>query len=108
MLKVAITGNIGSGKSTVCKIFESLGIRVYYADPEARKFYQLDTVKEAVKQLFGDDVFDQDNLLIPSKLAELAFNDDTKLKQLNAIIHPLVLDDVLRWSDAAENEAYIL
>jgi len=108
MLKIAITGNIGSGKSTVCRIFESLGTRVYYADPEARKFYQRDTVKEAVKNRFGDNVFDQDNLLIPSKLAELAFNDDKKLKQLNAIIHPLVLDDFLAWADEPKNESYIL
>jgi len=108
MRKVAITGNIGTGKSTVCRIFESLGIQVYYADPEARKFYQRDAVRDAVKQLFGSHVFDENGQLITSNLAGLVFGDDTKLRQLNAIIHPLVLEDFLAWADGHASEKYIL
>jgi len=108
MLKVAITGNIGTGKSTVCRIFESLGIKVYYADPEARKFYQHDAVRNAVKKLFGSKVYDQNGQLITSELAGLVFGDDTRLRQLNAIIHPLVLEDFLAWAAGHENEKYIL
>ena len=108
MLRIAVTGNIGSGKTTICKVFESLGIHIYYADPEARKFYSRPDVIESVKLLFGEDVFDEGGELIRSKLAERAFKDDTKLKQLNGIIHPLVLDDFLKWAEKHENEAYIL
>lgn len=108
MLKVAITGNIGTGKSTVCKIFESLGIHVYYADPEARKFYQRDAVRDAVKQLFGSQVFDKKGQLITAELARLAFADDARLRQLNAIIHPLVLDDFIAWANSHNNEPYII
>ena len=71
MLKVGITGNIGSGKTTVCKVFETLGISVYYADREAKKLYRIPEVIEAVKQAFGNHIFDEDNQLIPSSLAKI-------------------------------------
>jgi len=108
MLKVAITGNIGTGKTTVCKVFESLGIDVYYADPEARKFYRDKQVIKSVRQLFGNSIFDEQGLLIPSELASLVFNDPIKLRQLNAIIHPLVLEDFLQWADQRKDAKYIL
>ena len=108
MLKVGITGNIGSGKTTVCKVFETLGISVYYADREAKKLYRIPEVIEAVKQAFGNHVFDEDNQLIPSSLAKIVFNDTSGLKTLNSIIHPLVLDDLLAWAEKYENESYIL
>jgi dephospho-CoA kinase len=108
MLKVGITGNIGSGKTTVCKVFETLGISVYYADKEAKKLYRIPKVIEAVKQAFGNHVFDEDNQLIPSSLAKIVFNDTSSLKTLNSIIHPLVLDDLLAWAEKYENESYIL
>ena len=108
MLRVAISGNIGSGKSTVCRIFESLGIRVYYADKEAKKFYKNPDVFVAVKKLFGDLIYDQDGNLKRADLARIVFNDPQKLKQLNAIIHPLVLQDFLQWSERNKKGDYIL
>ncbi len=108
MIKVGITGNIGTGKSTVCRIFESLGVPVYYADKEAKKFYLYPEVIRSVKQLFGDSVFDHENKLLPSALALIVFNDPVKLKQLNAIIHPLVLEDVFLWADKHSGQKYIL
>jgi dephospho-CoA kinase len=108
MLKVGITGNIGSGKTTVCKVFETLGISVYYADKEAKKLYRIPEVIEAIKQAFGNHIFDEDNQLIPSLLAKIVFNDTSSLKTLNSIIHPLVLDDLLAWAEKYENESYIL
>jgi dephospho-CoA kinase len=108
MIKVAITGNIGSGKTTVCRIFQSLGIEVYFADKEARKFYQRTEVIRSVKDLFGDDVFDGNDQLISNILAERAFADSEKLNQLNSIIHPLVLDDYFKWAGQRINKAYIL
>lgn len=108
MLKAGITGNIGSGKTTVCKIFESLGIPVYYADPEARKFYRKPEVIRQVKELFGQEVFDEKNHLRNNVLAGIVFNDPSKLARLNAILHPLVLEDFLQWAHARENEDYLL
>ena len=106
MKKIAVTGNIGSGKTTVCKIFASLGAPVYYADTEARKFYALKEVISRVKQIFGDDVFDEHDQLISSKLAQKAFSDPERLQQLNAIIHPLVLDDYFSWCERHDAEPY--
>lgn len=108
MLKVGITGNIGSGKTTVCKVFETLGISVYYADKEAKKLYRIPRVIEAVKKAFGNDVFNKDDQLIPSNLAKIVFDDPSSLKTLNSIIHPLVLDDMLAWAERHKNERYIL
>lgn len=108
MIKVGITGNIGTGKSTVCRIFESLGVPVYYADKEAKKFYLYPEVIRSVKQLFGHSVFDHENKLLSSELALIVFNDPVKLKQLNAIIHPLVLEDVFLWADKHSGQKYIL
>ena len=108
MIKVGITGNIGTGKSTVCRIFESLGVPVYYADKEAKKFYLYPEVIRSVKQLFGNSVFDHEDMLIRSELALIVFNDPVKLKQLNAIIHPLVLQDVFLWADKHTGQKYIL
>lgn len=108
MYKYAITGNIGSGKTTVCKVFESLGIKAYYADKEAKKFYQDKEVIQAVKALFGDDVFNEQDQLKSSLLAKKAFGNNKKLKQLNAIIHPLVLEDFNRWAELHQNDDYII
>ncbi len=108
MIKVAITGNIGTGKSTACRIFESLGVPVYYADKEAKKFYLYPEVIRSVKQLFGNSVFDHEDKLIRSELARIVFNDPVKLRQLNAIIHPLVLEDVFLWADKHAEQKYIL
>ncbi|MDT8392256.1 MAG: dephospho-CoA kinase [Bacteroidales bacterium] len=108
MKRVAVTGNIGSGKSTVCRIFESLGIQVYFADSEAKKFYGEAHVAKAVKALFGDDVYGSGNHLQNSILAKRAFQDQNKLTKLNNIIHPLVLEDYLAWAASHSDKNYTL
>ena len=98
MLKVGITGGIGSGKSTVCKIFESLGIPVFRADDESRRLLSEDAeVKKQVVSLLGKEVIIQGK---PDrkKISELVFNDPEKLRALNAIIHPRVRDGVALWA----------
>ncbi len=98
MLKVGVTGGIGSGKSTVCSIFESLGIPVFKADDESRRLVNEDAViQEQIVALFGKEAMPNgkpDRKLI----ASLVFNDPEKLKALNNIIHPGVRDSFAKWA----------
>lgn len=108
MIKVAITGNIGSGKSTACKVFETLGIPVFYADSEAKKLYQNRQVQEKVKEAFGNDIFDSSNQLIRSKLAEIVFHDEAALQTINTIIHPRLMEQYTKWLEDHSTQPYTL
>ena len=103
MIKVGLTGNIGSGKSTVARIFESLGIPVYHADLEAKKMLEVELVKTDLLTGFGQEIFDE-GTVDRKKLASLVFNNSKKLHELNAIIHPLVKEGLARFFH--ENQAY--
>ena len=89
LLKIGITGGIGSGKSTVCAIFRILGIPVFNADIEARKLYDEPQVKEAIILAFGDIMYPQ-GVFDKKAMADLVFQSADKLKQLNELLHPLV------------------
>jgi len=89
VIKVGLTGNIGTGKSTVAKIFESMGIPVYRADLEAKKMLERESIKEELLTKFGQEIFSE-GIIDRRKLASLVFNNSAKLNELNAIIHPLV------------------
>jgi len=108
MIKVGISGIIGSGKSTVCNIFRLLGVPIYSADKEAKKLYQDTQVKELVLASFGSMVFDDNGNIIPSNLAEIIFNDREKLARINQIIHPLVKEDFRNWCLQFEEYNYVL
>lgn len=97
MLKAAITGNIGSGKSIVTRIFQVLGVPVFIADIEAKKLYELPDIKNQVRELFGDAIFDKNDELIKQALAEIIFNDKSALKKVNNIIHPRTLERYSEW-----------
>lgn len=104
---VGVTGGIGSGKTTVCKHFEALGVPVYYADDEAKNLYQTDAVLAAeVSALFGADIFENGVLNRP-KLAEIVFNDKAKLAALNALVHPAVARNFNAWIEK-QNAVYVL
>lgn len=91
MLKIGITGGIGSGKTTVCRVFELLGIPVYNADDESKKILNSDkTAKESVIKLFGDSILNADGTIDRKKLGGLVFNKKEELEKLNAILHPAV------------------
>jgi dephospho-CoA kinase len=97
MLRVGITGGIGSGKSTVAKVFEVLGIPVYYADDAAKRLMNEDeALKKEIQRQFGDDVYTAGKL-DRKRLAAIVFNSPEKLAQLNAITHPATLADAERW-----------
>ncbi len=97
MIKVGITGGIGSGKSTVAKVFEVLGIPVYYADDAAKRLMNEDELlKTELQELFGKETY-IDGKLNRKYLADLVFNDEEKLSLLNSIIHPATLRDSDQW-----------
>ncbi len=110
VIKVGITGGIGSGKTTVCKMFEDLGVPVYYADDRAKYLMQHEHhLIDQIKKHFGDDVYD--NCRLNRKLlAERVFNDKEKLALLNSLVHPAVFRDTERWvEDQREKKvAYVL
>ncbi len=109
MLKVGITGGIGSGKTTVCKIFESLGIPVYYADDRAKLLMVENTeIVEGVKSLFGADAYFPDGSLNRKKIAAAAFQNKDLLAKLNKIVHPAVFQDSITWLNAHAEAPYTL
>lgn len=94
---VGLTGNIGSGKSIVAKIFSILGVPVYNADSNAKKFLDNIEIKSLIKIHFGEKVFDNNNGIDTKALADIVFNDSTQLNKLNSIIHPFVINDFNIW-----------
>ena len=97
MIKVGITGGIGSGKTTAAKVFEVLGIPVYYADEAAKRLMNEDeNLKEKITTQFGNQVY-KDERLDRKYLSEIVFNNPEKLALLNALVHPATLKDAERW-----------
>ena len=97
MLKIGITGGIGSGKSTVARVFEVLGIPVYYADDAAKRLMnENDELKEKIKEEFGETIFTEGKL-DKKELASIVFNNPEKLEQLNKIVHPQTIKDADLW-----------
>jgi len=98
MLKIGITGGIGSGKTTVCRIFESLGIPVFYADTVAKQIMVTDTLLVAgVKAAFGDESYTIEGKLNNKYIAQIVFNDQQELDKLNALVHPATFRAFERW-----------
>ncbi len=107
MIKVGLTGNIGSGKTTVTRIFETLGVPVYQADKEARKFLEKEPVINHLVERFGHDILDEKSI-DRKKLAAIVFSDRDKLNFLNDTIHPLVKEDLMHWIDKQKDHPYIV
>jgi dephospho-CoA kinase len=108
MLKVGLTGGIGSGKTIVSIIFEKMGIPVYYADREAKKLLLQENVKRELFYLFGEDIFDNSGLIDRKLLGQLVFNDSSALGILNNLLHPLVKADFDTWLNNHSNHTYII
>ena len=97
MIKLGLTGGIGSGKSTVAKVFQEMGVPVYYADDEAKKFLVFEDVKKRLQALFGARVVNTLGVIDKPVLASIVFTDEKELAKLNALIHPLLEDDFQKW-----------
>ncbi len=106
MIKVGLTGGIGSGKTTVAKIFEVLGIPVYYSDIQAKKILFKPETIEKIRHTFGEKVFEKGKLS-KKLLAKIVFNDKEKLQKLNSIIHPAVKTDFKNWLEK-QNAPYVV
>jgi|JI8StandDraft_1071087.scaffolds.fasta_scaffold00316_25 dephospho-CoA kinase len=93
---IGITGNIGSGKSKVASLLEELGAIRISSDEIAKQFTDPDSpIKEQLRSIFGNLIFDEKNSPIKNKIAELAFADKSKLVAMNSLIHPLVREQFL-------------
>jgi dephospho-CoA kinase len=107
MLKIGLTGNMGSGKSLVAELFRKLGIAVYSADLEARRILQQEEMKDRIRDLFGEAVFNGEQV-DRKLLAGVVFGNEEKLGLLNALIHPLVRMDFIAWAGSREHEPYVI
>jgi dephospho-CoA kinase len=107
MRKIGLTGGIGTGKTTVGKIFAVLDVPVYSADDRAKWLMSKDAVvRESLIKEFGGEVFSDNGLNRPF-LAEIVFSNPKKLKALNSIVHPAVGNDFEQWC-ANQNSSYVL
>ena len=108
MLKIGLTGNIGSGKTLVSEIFLTLGIPVYYADEESKKFLDDPTVKNEILKQFGYGILTYDQKINRRSLATIVFTDPIALQVLNSILHPRVRIDFRNWANRQINKPYVI
>lgn len=100
MLKVGVTGGIGSGKSVVCQVFSTLGIPVFNADETARRLMESDAALiKAIKELLGESVY-VDGKLDRVKVSAIIFREPGKLQQINALVHPATIKSGESWFSA--------
>lgn len=108
MLKIGITGGIGSGKTTVCKIFELLDIPVFYADEVAKHLMVFDALLiDQIKTNFGAESYSHGKTLNKKHIADLVFSDPEKLNLLNSLVHPAVFRAMDDWS-LKQQSPYVL
>lgn len=103
MLVVGLTGGIGSGKSTIAKVFEKLGIPVFNSDIVSKKLMQEN--KSLIQQIidnFGEEVYLDNQVLNRQKLASIVFNDPDKLKLLNELVHPQTILAFQNWKNSLQ------
>jgi dephospho-CoA kinase len=106
--RIGITGGIGSGKSIVCKVFELLGVPIFYADIEAKKIYDDEYVKTLLINKYGHEIYLPDGKLNREKLSKIIFSNQDELKYINSLIHPLVAKAYSEWCERHKNFPYTL
>ncbi|MDC6405529.1 MULTISPECIES: dephospho-CoA kinase [Maribacter] len=104
---IGLTGGIGSGKTTVAKMFEELGVPIYNSDLEAKKLMHTSkTIRKKLVDLFGETAY-QEGKLNRAYIAQSVFNDPKLLKRLNKIVHPVVRKHFVKWSET-QNAPYVI
>lgn len=107
MRLVGLTGGIGSGKTTVGKMFSELGVPVYNSDDQAKQLMETSyEVKKALKTILGEEAY-KDEKLNKTFISEQVFNDKPLLKKLNSIVHPAVRTHFSAWAER-QNTAYVI
>ena len=104
---IGLTGGIGSGKTTIARYFQELGVPVYIADEEGKKITNTPEVLESIKTVFGNEVFDQGQLN-RAKISQIVFDNPQKLQKLNTIIHPAVAENFKKWVLNHHNFPYVV
>ena len=108
MIKIAICGGIGSGKSTICQMFKERGVAVYDSDARAKALMnESAALREALVAEFGEECY-ANSELNRAVLASKVFGSAERLAKLNAIVHPAVKEDYLRWHEEQEGDYTIL
>ena len=98
MLKIGLTGGIGSGKTTVAKVLEVLGIPVYYADEAAKELMHTnELLRQQLILHFGNNSYFEDGQLNRKHLSSIVFNNKEKLELLNSLVHPATIADAKEW-----------
>jgi dephospho-CoA kinase len=107
MLKIGLTGGIGTGKTYVSRHFVEMGIPVFYADEETKKLYREQEVQCLLRAHFGDAIF-TNNQLDFSKMSKLFFSSPEILQQVNALIYPLVTERFNCWANKQQSRAVMM
>jgi len=107
LLKLGVTGGIGSGKTSVCRVFSVLGIPVFTADLEAKDIMDNDReIIQYLNSIAGKDLY-PDGSLDRAELANLIFNDQDLLHKVNSLVHPIVFGNFLQWVEK-QNTPYVI
>lgn len=108
MLQVGLTGNIGSGKSTIARIFSILGIPVFHADDVSKNILFREEIKKRLVILFGPSIFNETGDIDKGALANLVFSDGNSLSKLNNLLHPLVMEEFNNWCQLQREKPYAI
>jgi len=105
---VGLTGGIGSGKTTIAKLFHKLGVPIYVSDIEAKRVMITDeNVIVEIKKLLGDTAYNENNELNRNYISDKVFKNKSLLNDLNSIVHPAVANDFLIWYNAQKSDYVI-
>ena len=108
MLKIGLTGNIGSGKTWTCQLFEALGVPIFYADLEARKILNHPKTTVEISKVFGSHLLNTKNEIDRKTLATIVFNDTMELERLNQLIHPKLREEFKAWTAKYQTHKYVI
>lgn len=108
MLKVGLTGNIGSGKTLVANIFEILGVPIFNADEQAKWLMNQATIQKKLLSRFGQDIFDRSGVLNRKALADIIFSNPAEMEYVNALVHPAVMVKFHEWCSLFSSPTFVI